>query len=104
MWRGFSGEEARRQLRTLVDRYFSHPPVRGDSGPVRLPLSLPAYGAEEVMEALDSLLTRQVTMGGKVREFERRFAEYIGVRHPVMATSGSTANLLPLSSLTNPPP
>jgi CDP-6-deoxy-D-xylo-4-hexulose-3-dehydrase len=99
---GFSDEEARRQLRTLVDRYFSHPPVRGDSGPVRLPLSLPAYGAEEVMEALDSLLTRQVTMGGKVREFERRFAEYIGVRHAVMVNSGSSANLLALSILCNP--
>ncbi len=99
---GFRDEEVSRQLRSLVERYFSHPPAREDAGPARIPLSLPSYGAEEVMEALDSLLTRQVTMGSKVREFERRFAEYIGVRHAVMVNSGSSANLLALSILTNP--
>jgi CDP-6-deoxy-D-xylo-4-hexulose-3-dehydrase len=99
---GFSDEEVRRQLRVLVERYFSRPLVREDSGAVHIPLSLPSYGVEEVMEALDSLLTKQVTMGRKVREFERRFAEYIGAPHAVMVNSGSSANLLALSVLTNP--
>jgi CDP-6-deoxy-D-xylo-4-hexulose-3-dehydrase len=98
----FSDEEVRRQLRVLVERYFSRPLVSEDSGAVRIPLSLPPYGVEEVMEALDSLLTKQVTMGRKVREFERRFAEYIGAPHAVMVNSGSSANLLALSVLTNP--
>jgi CDP-6-deoxy-D-xylo-4-hexulose-3-dehydrase len=54
------------------------------------------------MEVLDSLLTKQVTMGKKVREFEQRFADYIRVGHGVMVNSGSSANLLALSILTNP--
>jgi CDP-6-deoxy-D-xylo-4-hexulose-3-dehydrase len=41
-------------------------------------------------------------MGAKVRQFEAMFAEYIGVKHAMMVNSGSSANLLALSVLTNP--
>lgn len=41
-------------------------------------------------------------MGEKVRRFEKMYAEYIGVEHAVMVNSGSSANLLALSVLTNP--
>lgn len=92
----------RQQLRALVERYFQAARSEDASGPVRIPLSVPSYGVEEVMEALDSLLTTRVTMGSKVREFEKRFAEYIGMRHAIMVNSGSSANLLALSMLTNP--
>lgn len=41
-------------------------------------------------------------MGKKVEKFERMFAEYIGVKYAVMVNSGSSANLLALSTLSNP--
>jgi len=41
-------------------------------------------------------------MGEKVHEFERMFTNYIGMRNSVMVNSGSSANLLALSVLTNP--
>lgn len=90
------------QIRALVRRYFEDgaPPfVEGESS---LPLNVPSYGWEEVWEALDSMLSRRVTIGEKVRRFEEMFAEYIGVRHAIMVNSGSSANLLALSVLTNP--
>jgi CDP-6-deoxy-D-xylo-4-hexulose-3-dehydrase len=99
---GSDQEEIRCELQALVERYFRIDQASEASDQVRIPLSLPSYGVEEVMEALDSLLTKQVTMGKKVREFERRFAEYVGVRHATMVNSGSSANLLALSILTNP--
>ena len=68
-------------------------------GKTRLPLSVPGYGAPEVIEALKSLLSTYVTMGEKVKQFEGMFAEYVGVRHAVMVNSGSSANLLALSSM-----
>lgn len=43
-----------------------------------------------------------VTMEKKVYEFERRFADYIDVKNGIMVNSGSSANLLALSVLTNP--
>ncbi len=64
-------------------------------------MNIPTWGREEVWEAIDSLLSGQVTMGSKVRRFEELFAEYIGVKHAIMVNSGSSANLLALSALTN---
>jgi CDP-6-deoxy-D-xylo-4-hexulose-3-dehydrase len=40
-------------------------------------------------------------MGKKVQTFERMFAEFIGVKNAVMVNSGSSANLVALSVLTN---
>src|SRR3989442_5713313 len=71
-------------------------------GKARIPLTVPTYGSEEVEEAVDSLLSTWVTMGAKVKKFEEAFAEYNGSKHAVMVNSGSSANLLALSVLTNP--
>jgi CDP-6-deoxy-D-xylo-4-hexulose-3-dehydrase len=68
-------------------------------GKTRIPLNVPTYGVEEVMEALDSLMTTWVTMGKKVKTFEAMFAEYIGKERAVMVNSGSSANLLALSTM-----
>ncbi len=71
-------------------------------GKTRIPLTVPTYGSEEVEETLDSLLSTWVSMGKKVKRFEEMFAEYLGSKHAVMVNSGSSANLLALSALTNP--
>lgn len=39
------------------------------------------------------------TMGAKVAEYERQFADFFGSRYAVMASSGSTANLLMIAAL-----
>lgn len=41
-------------------------------------------------------------MGKKVKRFEELFSHYLGSKHAVMVNSGSSANLLALSVLTNP--
>ena len=95
--------EIRRKIRNLIKESFSYErAVKFISGKTAIPLMVPSYGWEEVCEALDSLLDTQVTMGEKVKRFEAMFAEYIGVRFAIMVNSGSSANLLALSILTNP--
>lgn len=91
-----------REIRELVRRWFEEEPPAFLEGETALPLSVPSFGAEEVCEAIDSMLTHRLTMGEKVRRFEEMFAKYIGVRHGVMVNSGSSANLLALSALANP--
>jgi CDP-6-deoxy-D-xylo-4-hexulose-3-dehydrase len=90
-------------LKKLIQQHWAHqngsPFVPGQT---RIPLSVPTFGWEEVWEALESLLSTQVTMGKKVHRFESMFAEYVGVKHAVMVNSGSSANLLALSVLTSP--
>jgi CDP-4-dehydro-6-deoxyglucose reductase, E1 len=62
----------------------------------------PTLAAEEISAALDVLLSTKVTMGPKVREFERVFREMHGFGHAVSNNSGSSANLLAVAALANP--
>lgn len=68
-------------------------------GKTRIPLSVPTYGVPEVIEAMNSLTSTMVTMGKKVRLFEEMFARYVGTRYAIMTNSGSSANLLALTSV-----
>ena len=67
-----------------------------------LPLMMPTFGAEEIMEAFDSMVEMNVTMGKKVTQFEKEFVEYLKSEYATMVNSGSSANLLALSILANP--
>ena len=42
------------------------------------------------------------TTGEKVSKFEKKFANYIGIKHGIMVNSGSSENLLALSVLSHP--
>ena len=88
------------QIHALIEQYFAHPEPGADE--VRLPLHAPSFGADEVNEALDCLLSTRVTMGDKVRRFEALWAEYLGVAEAVMVNSGSSANLVAAAALVNP--
>ncbi len=97
------GNVIKKQIRSLIKEYFPQQ-LKGELSPgsTRIPLSIPSYGWEEVVEAIDSMLTTRLTMGEKVKQFEAAFANYIGTKHAIMVNSGSSANLLALSVLTNP--
>lgn len=95
-------EKIKEEIRNLIKKYFSLSIKEFIPGEIKIPLSVPSFDWEEVYEALESLLSTQVTMGKKVREFERRFSDWIGVREGIMVNSGSSANLLALSVLANP--
>lgn len=62
-------------------------------------LATSTWGQEE-LEAIQEVVDSDMyTMGIKVAEYERQFAEYFGSRFAVMTNSGSTANLLMTASL-----
>jgi CDP-6-deoxy-D-xylo-4-hexulose-3-dehydrase len=61
----------------------------------------PTFGSDEINAALECMLTTQVTMGAKVKAFERQFADKYGFAHGVMVNSGSSANLLAIAALAN---
>jgi CDP-6-deoxy-D-xylo-4-hexulose-3-dehydrase len=90
------------QIRPYLRKHFQLSKTEFVPGKTRIPLTIPTYGPEEVEEAIDSLLSTWVTMGAKVKKFEAAFAQYNGSKHAVMVNSGSSANLLALSVLTNP--
>ena len=71
-------------------------------GQSTIPLSIPTYDWEESYEAIESIMTTWVTMGGKVQNFENDFAKYVKTSYATMVDNGSNANLLVNSILTNP--
>lgn len=86
------------ELRTYVAERLANAPKSS----FRIPLAVPPYTTDDVMECLDSILRLRLTMGAKVNAFEQAWAGFLGTRHCIMTNSGSTANLLALSTLTNP--
>ena len=66
-----------------------------------------AYGGrkfddEEMVNLVDSALDFWLTTGRFAQQFEKEFAEFIGVKHCLLTNSGSSANLLAFSALTSP--
>ncbi len=92
--------EIAKKINALVKEYFSLPKEK--TGKMRIPLNTPSYNWQEAQEAINSLLSTYVTMGEKVFKFEKLFAQYLGVKEAIMVNSGSSANLLALSILSNP--
>ena len=65
------------------------------------PTAFQSWGEEE-QAAIDRVLrSGRFTMGDEVRAFEEEFAAFHGMKHAVMANSGSSANLLMIAALFN---
>ncbi len=90
------------KISRLLQQHFENSREEFIPGKTKISIASPTYGFAEVNEALDSLLSTWVTMGKKVKKFENSFGRYIGSKYSVMVNSGSSANLLALSILTNP--
>lgn len=62
-------------------------------------LASSTWDSEEHSAIHDVVKSGKLTMGTEVRRFEHEFAKYFGSRHAVMVNSGSSANLLAITSL-----
>ena len=56
-----------------------------------IPIAKPMVGDEEKKAVLDVLDSGMLAQGKKVKEFEEKFAEYIGAKYAVATSSGTTA-------------
>ena len=85
--------------RALTDRHTAKEFVPGETG---IPVTGKVFGAEELNAAVEASLDFWLTSGPYTEKFESRFAKTVGMRHAFMVNSGSSANLLALTSLTSP--
>ena len=60
------------------------------------------YDSSETVNLVDSALEFWLTGGRFTDEFERKLADYVGVKHCAFVNSGSSANLLAFMALTSP--
>ncbi len=71
-------------------------------GESAVPVTGKVFGVEELEAAVEASLDFWLTAGPYTEKFERDFAKSVGMRHSFMVNSGSSANLVALSSLTSP--
>ena len=79
-----------------------HPTKKFIAGESQIPVTGKVFGAQEISAAIEASLDFWLTAGPYTSEFESRFARTVGMRHAFMVNSGSSANLIALSSLTSP--
>ena len=92
-------ENILRQVREYCEKYHSKSAYKeGD----RIPYASRVYDSEEMCNLVDSSLEFWLTSGRYTDEFEKKFAEYLGVRFCSLVNSGSSANLLAFMTLTSP--
>jgi CDP-6-deoxy-D-xylo-4-hexulose-3-dehydrase len=60
------------------------------------------YDEKEMINLVDSSLDFWLTAGRYAKEFEKKFAEFLGTEYCLLTNSGSSANLLAISALTSP--
>lgn len=58
---------------------------------MNIPISKPNVGEREIAAISEVIRSGMIAQGPKVQEFERRFAEYHGVKHAIASTNGTTA-------------
>ena len=66
-----------------------------------IPPSGKLLGEEELLNMIDASLDMWLTAGRFNKEFESKFAKYLGVKFALSTNSGSSANLLAFSALTS---
>lgn len=96
-------KELRAQIGELVAEYYdaafnSHEFVPGET-PV--PVSGRVFDAAELRHLVDASLDFWLTTGRFAAQFEKEFADFFGLRQAMLVNSGSSANLLALTSLTS---
>ena len=97
-------KKLRAQIFRVVDKYYqaAFPEKRFIPGKTPVPVSGRVFDADEIRHMVDASLDCWLTTGRFAAEFERRFAEWVGVKFCTLANSGSSASLLALAALTSP--
>ena len=78
-----------------------HKPVKFIPGVTRVPVTGKVYGQNEIAAAVRASLDFWLTSGPYTKSFESNLAKKVGVRNAAMVNSGSSANLIAVSSLTS---
>lgn len=96
--------EAREQIKSMVAQYYheykekKEPFKPGD----RISYASRVFDEKEMCSLTDAMLDFWLTTGRFADEFEKNFAEWIGVRYAHLVNSGSSANLIAFMALTAP--
>jgi CDP-6-deoxy-D-xylo-4-hexulose-3-dehydrase len=96
-------EEAARGICESVKAYyktFMRGGANAESG--RIPYAARVFDEREMSNLAESMLEFWLTQGRWTDQFEKKLAEFLGIRYCSLVNSGSSANLLAFMALTSP--
>ena len=98
-----SKEALRKQILKLVQQYgeLDAETLEFQENKTVIPPSGKVIGGDELRLMTDAVLDSWLTTGRFNEQFEKKLANYIGVKHALTTNSGSSANLLAFSALTS---
>jgi CDP-6-deoxy-D-xylo-4-hexulose-3-dehydrase len=103
MSESMSKEDAAQTILDSVKKYYhdfmQKPPYKNGE---RICYAGRVFDEHEMMNLVDSALEFWLTAGRYTDQFEKKFAEYLGVPFCSLVNSGSSANLLAFMALTSP--
>lgn len=104
MFENMTEEQAKKQILEMVSEYCTtyHNKKKAFQEGDRIPYASRVYDSEEMCNLVDSALEFWLTAGRYTEEFEKVFAEYLGVKYCSLVNSGSSANLNAFMALTSP--
>ena len=99
----FRQNNIRQKISNLIDEYAQLEFVSNNfiPGQTPVPPSGKLIGAEEIKNMVDASLDGWLTAGRFNEHFEKKLAEFIGVKYAITVNSGSSANLVAFSALTS---
>ena len=95
--------ELKNEIFKKVREYYqlAHKKEEFIPGKSNIPYAGRVYDENELINLVDSALEFWLTAGRFANQFEKEFAEFLGVKHCLLTNSGSSANLLAVSALTS---
>ena len=99
-----SEEDARAEIKALVSEYYKEFKKENTSFKPgeRISYASRVYDEKEMCALTDAMLDFWLTTGRFSEQFEKEFAQWIGVKYAHLVNSGSSANLIAFSVLTAP--
>lgn len=104
MFENKNEKQAREEILNLVAEYCNkyHNNKKAFEEGDRISYAGRVYDKEEMCNLVDSSLEFWLTSGRYSDQFEKEFAEYLGVKFCALVNSGSSANLVAFMTLTSP--
>ena len=100
-------EQLKQEILAKTKEYYElvHKPMQEkafESGKSRVNYAGRVFDEKEMINLVDSSLDFWLTYGDYSKQFEKKLADYLGVRWTFLVNSGSSANLLAFYALTSP--
>jgi CDP-6-deoxy-D-xylo-4-hexulose-3-dehydrase len=84
--------------KAILNKHSKSKFIPGESA---IPVTGKVFDEKEIEAAIRAAVDFWLTAGPETERFERDFAKYVNMRHAFMVNSGSSANLVAISSLTS---